>query len=63
MKLSTHIEIWARGGAYLSGVTSMGADYPTVRFEDFYNLLWTSGGWGKEALRNAWTRGQQGKSV
>lgn len=63
MTLTTRIEIWAQYGSYLSGVASIAADYPTTRFEDFYNKLWHTGGWGKEALRNAWERGQQGKSV
>lgn len=60
MTLHTEIEIWNKYGAYLIGVTGISAKHKGVSFETFYNNLdGSTGGWSREALKNAWNVGQK----
>ena len=54
--IEAEIECWQRYGAYLSGVSYIARRMPQLTFDRFYAVLCSypsHGGWGKEALRNA----------
>ena len=57
-------EASARYGAYaLADARSASAEYPQISFDEFYAILvrcGATGGYAKEAIRNAWNRTRGG---
>jgi hypothetical protein len=63
--IEAEIEGWQRYGAYLNGVTGIARRCHTLTFEHFYCVLCSypsHGGWGKEALRNAFNSGEAARN-